>query len=465
MPREDKVVFVGSFDSDVNAEAYITGNQFVRDFGDGMQGFKQPTLQPFTGYMYRNTITEGFRIWTGIDWDDLGSGDPKLAGSVYVGTNGSDTEGDGSLDKPYRTVGKGITEVGAGGSVIIGPGTYAEQLLITESINIEEYIKGTATIEDSVAGGAIITVTPPVGGCIVRIDCNVRNTSNTGAGDIAVLVDNTAGNGSALVYVRGEVLDGGNAGTAAQVDGDPGNVEQTQVVIENTEDLTGGILCALETPTDIVRFNNVVITEGPNSFMQIQGTAGEFIIANTLMAAAPNGERIEYGVGGATGVNLGIGSSELAATVELGNIGGTGIVRITGGSQLGGFGAAVGATNQLYQRWNGTDELVAGILESPIGVPVVAPIYTAPAASAFYPHTVRTINKAAPTGPATSIAIDGTGPGTVVAPTGPGPIAPGITNEVVIPDTVINPAPVALNVIGAGLPGEFVDIEVIGKVV
>ena len=45
---------------------------------------------------------------------------------AYVdGTNGSDTTGTGVVSKPFATIGKAVTEVGAGDSVIVAPKTEA----------------------------------------------------------------------------------------------------------------------------------------------------------------------------------------------------------------------------------------------------------------------------------------------------------------------------------------------------
>src|SRR5439155_7662068 len=49
------------------------------------------------------------------------------SGSVYyVATNGSDSN-DGSLSKPWRTVGKGLVSLNAGDTLLIGQGAYIER--------------------------------------------------------------------------------------------------------------------------------------------------------------------------------------------------------------------------------------------------------------------------------------------------------------------------------------------------
>ena len=55
---------------------------------------------------------------------------------VYVDDDGSDSNGDGSLNLPYATLSKGYTEVSDGGKIYVLPGTYEEELEITKSVNI-----------------------------------------------------------------------------------------------------------------------------------------------------------------------------------------------------------------------------------------------------------------------------------------------------------------------------------------
>ena len=47
-----------------------------------------------------------------------------LAASYYVATTGSDSAGDGTLDKPFRTIGVGLNRMASGDTLIVKPGTY-----------------------------------------------------------------------------------------------------------------------------------------------------------------------------------------------------------------------------------------------------------------------------------------------------------------------------------------------------
>lgn len=52
--------------------------------------------------------------------------------TLYVSTTGSDTTGDGSSTKPWRTIGKSVSQVAAGDTVRIAAGVYAETITIEE---------------------------------------------------------------------------------------------------------------------------------------------------------------------------------------------------------------------------------------------------------------------------------------------------------------------------------------------
>ena len=65
---------------------------------------------------------------------------PAWAASIYVSKSGSDATGDGTLEKPYVTVQKGIRVAVAGDEVIVMPGTYAENIsFLGKAITIRSF--------------------------------------------------------------------------------------------------------------------------------------------------------------------------------------------------------------------------------------------------------------------------------------------------------------------------------------
>ena len=74
----------------------------------------------------------------------------------HVSENGSDVEGDGSLNKPFRTIATGITAASSYDTVEVAAGSYAENVVLKENV----YLRGagyeltTITAHDHVVTGA-----------------------------------------------------------------------------------------------------------------------------------------------------------------------------------------------------------------------------------------------------------------------------------------------------------------------
>ena len=74
----------------------------------------------------------------------------------HVSENGSDVEGDGSLNKPFRTIATGITAASSYDTVEVAVGSYAENVVLKENV----YLRGagyeltTITAHDHVVTGA-----------------------------------------------------------------------------------------------------------------------------------------------------------------------------------------------------------------------------------------------------------------------------------------------------------------------
>ncbi len=66
---------------------------------------------------------------------------------VHVATNGSDTNGDGSIESPYATIGHGISQATPGTAVIVHSGIYAGGIY-------KDNVAGTATAPIWIGGAA-----------------------------------------------------------------------------------------------------------------------------------------------------------------------------------------------------------------------------------------------------------------------------------------------------------------------
>lgn len=113
-----------------------------------------PTSDNTLGYkigdMIINTTTG--KIFQSIDvekgkalWQKIGS-TVKPENTFYVSLSGSDAENDGSASFPYATISKALLAAPTGSSVVIYPGTYHENLSITQDDTVISSLSGNVII-------------------------------------------------------------------------------------------------------------------------------------------------------------------------------------------------------------------------------------------------------------------------------------------------------------------------------
>ena len=87
------------------------------------------------------------------------------ASAAYVSSQGSDASGTGSSSAPYKTVATALAKAGAGGTVILEPGTYRTSVSVTRTVTLEsdpaKAGAAAATIIDASGEENGITVTGP----------------------------------------------------------------------------------------------------------------------------------------------------------------------------------------------------------------------------------------------------------------------------------------------------------------
>ena len=72
-----------------------------------------------------------------LDWFTVEEMDETDVGKViHVSVSGNDVTGDGSETKPFRTVQRGVDQANKGATVIVHPGTYNENVEVSEAINL-----------------------------------------------------------------------------------------------------------------------------------------------------------------------------------------------------------------------------------------------------------------------------------------------------------------------------------------
>ena len=83
----------------------------------------------------------------------VSTADTLVTNVKYVAKNGNDSTGDGSFAKPYLTIQTAINATTAGGSVIVMPGSYTEDLTINKQMNLFGY--GAYSIQKSIVLGKL----------------------------------------------------------------------------------------------------------------------------------------------------------------------------------------------------------------------------------------------------------------------------------------------------------------------
>lgn len=83
---------------------------------------------------------------------------PAMAASqplvVYVSTSGSNTTGNGTQASPYATISEGVSQVAAGGTVIVEPGTYDETVNVTQDVTITSDSASGGTAANTIVNAA-----------------------------------------------------------------------------------------------------------------------------------------------------------------------------------------------------------------------------------------------------------------------------------------------------------------------
>jgi len=127
-----------------------------------------------------------------------GSSGPSL---IYVSTTGSDDAGTGTAESPYRTIQKGLLEIGANGLVSVDAGTYTENVTWPATANVT--LRG-ASFETVILDGNHI------GRCI-SIETNPANLENAWIENITIkngkMTSGPTGHGGAGINSRADNLD------------------------------------------------------------------------------------------------------------------------------------------------------------------------------------------------------------------------------------------------------------------
>jgi VCBS repeat-containing protein len=157
-------------------------------------------LTPSTSYDVRVTYTDADGVSGTAQGTvtTLNDNPPSTGSTYYVAKTGSDTTGNGSEATPWLTIGKAASSVAAGATVNIKPGTYSEQVVMSKSGTVNNYI--TFKSYDS-SNKAIITSAADTGTFNLSNDSYIRlkelDIKNTGEYP-AVYIDGTSAIGNII---------------------------------------------------------------------------------------------------------------------------------------------------------------------------------------------------------------------------------------------------------------------------
>jgi hypothetical protein len=113
----------------------------------------------------------------------LAHADGLCTATCYVATTGSDTLGDGQQASPFLTVQKAVDTVQAGGTVIVGAGTFTEQVTISQAM----------TLEGDGAANTTIQMPNPTYGDPASIIVNAGTNDLVTINDVTVSTNNVCG--------------------------------------------------------------------------------------------------------------------------------------------------------------------------------------------------------------------------------------------------------------------------------
>ena len=99
----------------------------------------------------------------------------------YVAPTGSDTSGDGSASNPYATISHAVGVAPSGATVVVGPGTYAEYVLITKTLTLKSQSADPSnTVINAIGQPNGVVVLGPAAAKTVVEGFTVENANNHG---------------------------------------------------------------------------------------------------------------------------------------------------------------------------------------------------------------------------------------------------------------------------------------------
>ena len=382
--------------------------------------------------------------------------------TFYVSKMGADTN-NGAVDTPFLTMAAAVTAAASGDTIMVGRGTYAEQLVINKSLYVGAEVPGSVNLQIAVNAASALTVAGTVANQRLFWEgINIVNTDNTGATAVALTITNAGVVAGHYIFrncrISAGTAGGPNAATAVSF---TGNVGAPTLIDIESPIIMGAHLLAVASAGDVVMYRNSTFTLGPAIWMRITGgVAGWVKVINSKMLGGTGTEYVEFGNGAATVAIFNPIDSMFNAYLRM-NTTGAGYV-LNQGSQFS--YTTPNQVDQIIQYQNG-DYLTINLQNISIFAAAAHTMYTVPVGRRFLPERVVTTNRGANTG-ADTYRYNGSAAQSILADLGaPTAIAHGSRVNVCLVDAAAAGANIQFeNRVGSGA-ADFIEATVAGRLV
>jgi len=239
--------------------------------------------------------------------------------TTYVGENGNDTTGNGTVINPYKTISKAVDTVGSGGVIIVSPGEYNEDVTINNKFAItisSETPGGRQPFTPSIYGNLTISGnSSSISFKGIGVQKGISHTSTgsvymsefqMGSGNTVGQLSKTGSGYLSMQNVSLDYISGGNI-TPVTISG-PGAVVFSNVAL--------GLLSVSNTSATVSMLSN-------SSSLQANISAGSLnIFDSVLYTLANSGSNAIVGTGGVISVRNSIAINPNQTTARL-NVGPT----------------------------------------------------------------------------------------------------------------------------------------------
>ena len=144
----------------------------------------------------------------------VAAGAGSVTGDIYVATSGNDTTGTGSQANPYATIQKAINVAATGKTIVVAPGTYSQNIQITNKTL--QLVSSMGPAQTTIQGSALNTVVYLSSGASNTVVKGFRITGGTGKPSPSSYGNDYYGGGihcGTTALIQDCIIDGNGKGT------------------------------------------------------------------------------------------------------------------------------------------------------------------------------------------------------------------------------------------------------------